>query len=66
LIVSDFAREVRTYLEKRRASHVASLISEPEQRLAGRIVGIDEALSALESIKKTFLTKSDRDEDDAE
>ena len=61
-MINDFVKELKTALEKRRANHVASLISSPNERLAGRIAGIDEALSALDSIRRDFLAKSD-DED---
>ena len=61
-MINDFVIQLKKRLEKRRQNHVGNLISKPNDRLAGQIAGIDEALGDLESIRQDFLAKSD-DED---
>jgi hypothetical protein len=66
LIVSDFANQFKKELATRRESCLQKLVSAPTDRMAGKIDGIDDALRMLETVKRDFLAKSDRDEDDAE
>jgi hypothetical protein len=62
-LVSDFARELSTALKERKDSYMTKLVKAPNDRMAGHIEGIDDAIKLLESLKRDFLTK---DEDDSE
>jgi hypothetical protein len=64
LLIQDFARELSEALRARKDSYMTKLVKAPTDRVAGHIEGLDDAIRALESIKRDFLTKSD--EDDAE
>jgi hypothetical protein len=63
VLVSDFARELSTALKERKDSYMTKLVKAPNDRMAGHIEGIDDAIKLLESLKRDFLTK---DEDDSE
>lgn len=63
-MVTDFARELSKALRERKDSYMTKLVKAPNDRMAGHIEGIDDAMKLLESLKRDFLTKSD--EDDAE
>lgn len=62
-MVTDFARELSSALKERKDSYMTKLVKAPNDRMAGHIEGIDDAIKLLESIKRDFLTK---DEDDSE
>lgn len=63
-MVTDFARELSKALRERKDSYMTKLVKAPNDRMAGHIEGIDDAMKLLDSLKRDFLTKSD--EDDAE
>lgn len=41
---------------------MTKLVKAPNDRMAGHIEGLDDAIRALDSIKRDFLTKSDEDD----
>jgi hypothetical protein len=61
MLVTDFARELSKALRERKDSYMTKLVKAPNDRMAGHIEGIDDAIKLLESLKRDFLAKDDED-----